>query len=153
MVLEKRFYDDGTVLWEGEVVDGCLHGFSKYYFLDGTLSSSCLYRKGKKDGKEFFYRKEGGITCLKQYHEGYLHGVQEYYFANGNIKTKLYYDKGFLAGVEQYYENGAPQRKVEMKQGKRHGFDRFFEEGGAVRFAIKYMMGKLIDDSNCCEKT
>ncbi len=55
----KKLFDNGQVAIEGEVVNGLREGEWKWYYPDGKLKRTSIYKKGKKNGKTIYYYPNG----------------------------------------------------------------------------------------------
>jgi antitoxin component YwqK of YwqJK toxin-antitoxin module len=55
----KKLYDNGQVAIEGKVVNGLREGEWKWYYPDGKLKRTSIYKKGKKNGKTIYFYPNG----------------------------------------------------------------------------------------------
>ena len=63
----KKLFENGQIAIEGEVVNGLREGLWKWYYPNGKLKRTSIYKKGKKNGKTI------------------------YFYTNGNKKSEIYF--------------------------------------------------------------
>jgi uncharacterized protein len=128
----KYFYPPGNIKATGGYnTAGTRDGEWLYYYYSGKLKGRELYKNGKLEGEQIFY-KETGIESSREtitddlldgqktvyYPSGQLYSVSfgkmgkdegEYkeYFSNGNVSQIKHYVNSILSGsYQEYYENG-----------------------------------------------
>ncbi len=97
----------GHVLDEAYYLDGVLHGPSREFFSDGSISHEMYYKNGE------------------------LHGPTRTYYANGQLESEVNYNNGKIEGLSlMYYENGQLWSKSLSKEWGHWGpYETFFENG------------------------
>ena len=55
----QKLYDNKQVAIEGKVVNGLREGEWKWYYDNGKLKRTSIYKHGKKNGKTVYYYKNG----------------------------------------------------------------------------------------------
>ena len=101
----KEYYKDGTLLFEGEYLNGEKHGKGKEYYSNGKPIFEGEYKKGKRwNGKGYdrnnneVYELKNGKGYIKEYFNNSLIFQYEEEYLNGekNGKAKEYNNDGLL---------------------------------------------------------
>ena len=66
----KYFYDDGTLLFDGNYVQGQPDGKHKYFYPDGSLKEEQYYSSGVRDKHWKKYDTEGNLIVTISYENG-----------------------------------------------------------------------------------
>jgi len=69
---EQVFYEDGTMDYEGNYLDGVEHGYWSYYWENGNLKSKEFYEFGLEEGTMYDYDKNGNESIKYVYSKGIL---------------------------------------------------------------------------------
>jgi antitoxin component YwqK of YwqJK toxin-antitoxin module len=121
---------------ENEKLDGPQFEWDK----NGELVSKENYRKGLKDGVQYYSDTEG-IEKYENYKDGNQHGTQLKYI-NGNLRQEENYKNGLRDGVHLYfYPNGNKQYEWNYKNGRRNGLQRDYSKNGNLVEEENYVDG------------
>ncbi|MFC2109223.1 toxin-antitoxin system YwqK family antitoxin [Bacteroidota bacterium] len=108
-----------TILVEENYLNGKLHGVSKIFYKDGTLTEESFYRNGVLHGTTKRYTDKGKMITNIPYVDGKIHGKVFYYDNEGVIRETGYYDMDKRVGRWEFYIDGElvgvdePNKKVE----------------------------------------
>ena len=90
-----------------------LHGPSTTYFSDGTLLSSTLFIRGKKEGWEQEFYLSGSLYSKQLFRDGKKEGVLCTYYENGQLKSEMPYLDDTLEGtVRLFWPDGKLKREL-----------------------------------------
>ena len=82
-VREVDYYDNGTVMMEGEMKDGVRNGEWISYFLDGKVQSTGFFENDVRTGKSLVYYENGNLWMDGSYKNGKKSGLWIYYDEQG----------------------------------------------------------------------
>lgn len=86
-----------------------------------------------------------GTTYIKQqgeYKKGKLNGLNKWYYKNGNILEEAEFKLGELSGkYKKYYYDGKLSEEVTYKQGKLNGMYKAYYNNSKLRYKGEYKMG------------
>lgn len=140
----KGLFSSGKTQYEGEYVQGELHGPFTNYFYNGSPQIVKNYNHGFLDGEYVEYHYGGKLAAKGKYKLGQKEGAWKYYLADGSLyKEETYNDEGLQGKVPYYFTNGKVEREIEYKNGKKHGTLRRFAEDGQLSY-ILYFKDNLI---------
>ncbi len=135
----KGLYPSGKTHYEGQYVQGELHGPFTNYFYNGSLQISKNYNHGSLDGEYIEYHYGGKVAAKGKYKLGKKEGAWKYYLDNGSLyKEETYSDEGLQGKVSYYFTNGKVEREIEFKNGKKHGTLRRYAEDGQLSYIFYY---------------
>ena len=130
-----KYYPNGSILYEGDFINGKFEGKGKYIYDDGDYFIG-QYKNGLRNGKGTIYYKNGIIMFEGEYindkKEGngkYIWEDGEYYV--GQFKNNLPNGKGI-----SYYSNNKIKYEGDYINGKFDGNGKYFWEDG------KYYIGQ-----------
>lgn len=86
-----KYYSNGQIKWEVELLDGKRNGVLKEYYEDGVLMSKGNWENGLADGKTEYYYKNGLLKSLSFWRNGKQEGVTKKYYRNGRLKSVAVY--------------------------------------------------------------
>ena len=105
----KDFYDDGSIKYNGQFINGVEQGLWKFYYQSGELKAtkeffhngtaaathiyykngniraSGLYVNKKKDSTWNYFNGDSVLILSEQYKQGQLHGLRKTYYETGEI--------------------------------------------------------------------
>lgn len=88
--LKKVWSDQGTLVTEGQYVNGKEEGtFKNYTYQQGLLQSEGKYKAGEREGLWKFYDKDGNLSKETKYEKGQKEGEQITYNKEGEISAKI----------------------------------------------------------------
>ena len=91
VVREAYFYEDGTLMMEGEMKDGAREGEWISYFPDGKVQSIGFYKDGVRTGKSKVYHENGNLWMDGYYKDNHQCGEWIYYDEQGYEIARPYY--------------------------------------------------------------
>ncbi len=117
--IERSYYPNGQLWWEGSFKDGKLHGKNRHWHENGRLSRETSFEEGLENGNGKQWNKEGEL-------------LGEYWMDHGT-------------GVEKsWYENGQLERESSSIRGKLCGRFRCWCEDGKLVSKSYYIMDKKV---------
>jgi len=132
-------HKDKSVAYTAYYSNNKLHGPSKYFFPTGALASITWYIHGKKQGKASFFFPDGSLKKTLCYKDDLADRKALYYARDLKVETSIDFIQGVLNGeVVLYYPSGELKRRIQVKNGKRHGEDSFWDESGTLVFSFEY---------------
>jgi antitoxin component YwqK of YwqJK toxin-antitoxin module/Tfp pilus assembly protein PilF len=135
----RTVFVNGKLSGEGEYKYGDLDAPYKFYFPDGSISTSQFYKKGLLDSILRSYYYGGTLATEGTYKLGDKIGMWKYYLPNGKLDYTEEYVDGQLQGKKiNYYENGKVNTETEYYEGERHGWLKKYDESGAVIYNLKF---------------
>jgi antitoxin component YwqK of YwqJK toxin-antitoxin module len=100
---------------------GRKQGFWRYFWGNGDLKYEVFYENNEKEGLEIrYYDAQDCIEFSNTYKNGMLDGPSVTFYSNCNMK------------VEEIYVNG-----------KKQGYERFYDEGGFLQTEARFDKGEL----------
>ena len=106
----KELYSNGKIKYEGEFLDGKMHGKGREYdyYKSVTLIFEGEYINGQKwNGKGQEYDYDNKLILEREYLNGKKNGKAREYYEPGKLKFEGEYLNDVLVGkVNEYYENG-----------------------------------------------
>ena len=159
----KSYYENEKLFMEGNYSNGERDGTFTYYDKDGNKTTVLNYSKGEKDGKQTYYFRNGKISSETNYKNGEKDGDDITYQKNGKIETREKYDEGELVSIECFdvngnsiykkklgsstkleipHTNGEISAKGRMKDGKKTGEWKYYNEYGQLIEESEYSDGK-----------
>ncbi len=150
---EKRqlFYNDGKLLWDGEVIPGqwgtinhagdwTPNGSGKMYYCEGPLYYEGQMQMGWRDGRGAYYSLDGRLL-----YDGFWkndsplaadfdNGHHVLYYVDGST---IFYDGEWKNGLRDgqgasYYENGSVEHEGGYKNGLRSGEGKYYTRDGTL---------------------
>ena len=156
---KKEFYNNGSILYEGEWNDFKYEGKGKLYYRNGIIEYEGNFFNGLRSGlgKEYFV--SGGLKYEGRFVKGLHQGSGKLYNENGHIKYegsfigdmydrsgKLYnenghimYEGGFKNGLyegagEEYYDNGQIKYEGDFKNNEYSGSGKKYDKEGNLDY-------------------
>lgn len=167
-----RYWDNGSVLYRGNVADGLYEGKGTLYYANGTLQYQGEFAFGKKEGEGSLYTDQGILLYEGGFRKDLYEGAGKLYSAeNGNLvydgefaggkysgTGTLFdfwsefpvYDGTFRLGFYdgkgvEYGLNGAPLYEGEFLLGVYHGHGTYYDAGtGLVMAEGEFRNGNLV---------
>jgi len=135
----KTVYVNGKLAGEGEYKYGDLDGPYKFYFPDGSVSTTQFYKKGLLDSSLRSYYYGGKLATEGTYKLGNKTGTWKHNLENGKLDfTEIYVD-GLLHGKKTYYyENGKIDTETDYYEGDRHGWLKKYDEDGNLIYQLRF---------------
>ncbi|MDX2173775.1 MAG: hypothetical protein SFY56_11690 [Bacteroidota bacterium] len=100
------YHENGKISETGTWERNRWVGDYKLYYENGQIQYNCLYNEsGKRDGKQFYFHKNGKIAIIAYTKEGKEDSCRKY-FDNGKIQGFSYFNNGKCDSCKSYFENG-----------------------------------------------
>lgn len=141
--VQQFYYEDGiTLMSEGELVDGTVHGHWKYYDQNGNLYMEGDFDNGIEDGKWDWYDGYGHQLKTGSYIKGNPNGVWISYSNTGNVTDSGSYKNGRMTGIwVQKHPNGQLAAKGEMYLDNPNGRWEYYDANGQKSNELNYIKG------------
>jgi antitoxin component YwqK of YwqJK toxin-antitoxin module len=94
----RKYYDDGKLQGEYEVLDSIRDGEQKIYFPSGNVQFKLHYVKDQLDGPATSYYESGEVKKIANYSHNKLNGEFMSYFQNGNMANRGSFYNDLLVG-------------------------------------------------------
>ena len=135
----------GQIVFEGYVTDKKRHGQWIEYNQEGDIILIENYVNGLREGLALKMVSRGQIEQKARYHQGMLNGPwTQYKF--GKVIEERNYVIGKLDGNVKSYDDRTWKLKqeVQYKEGKQHGYFRYYDEEGNVTLEYEYKNGEKV---------
>ena len=137
---------DGTILEQGEYLNGYREGIYTEFHPNGFIKSTVGYVNGKKQGQYVLIDDKGQVQERSTYHQDLLNGPHVKY-NRSRLKETSQYSNGQVHGlVEKFYPNGKIMERSSYNSGQLDGIARWYDQNGINTIAYNYKMGELIGD-------
>lgn len=115
---------------------GKKHGFWRYFWSNGDLKYEVYYENGEKEGLEIrYYDNQDCIEFSNTYKNGMLYGPSVTFYPNCSTKVEEMYIAGKKHGYERVYdENGFLQTEAKFEKGELDGSYAHFDKKGFVTY-------------------
>lgn len=136
---------NGQIAIEGYVTDNKRSGQWIEFSPEGDITLIENYVNGLREGWSFKMITRGQIDQKARYHLGSLNGPWiQYKF--GKIIEERTYTMGNLDGTVKTYDDRTWKLKqeVQYKDGKQHGYFRYYDEEGNVTLEYEYKNGEKV---------
>lgn len=118
-------YPTGQLAEEKTLLEGQVHGVSRKWFEDGTLSFEGEYVRGLRHGKTTSWWRNGQKRSISQFVDGIPHGEQWQWYQNGRKFKRIQLENGKQEGLQQSWRaNGKLYNNYEAKNGRIFGLKR-----------------------------
>lgn len=135
--------DDGSLMQVSTFKGGRLHGPSRTYFANGTLSGERWFYQGQAHGQCCEYGPSGQLLARKGYYEGRLEGKYLRWHPNGKLQLSGLFHCGLPEGLfELFHTDGLPLRTLSFSQGRRDGMDTGWTDEGYLLFCELWADGQ-----------
>lgn len=164
---EWKFYKEGRLSIQADLVDGVLDGERISYLPNGSRDTKMTFRDGELKGTVYnyytfdelfnevplnsggnregvvkYYHKNGKLKHLINYIDGKRQGTCEEYYDNGQLTIKFEYKDDEIDGeYKGYHRNGTPSVEGQFQSGKRVGDWKFYHDNGNVKEEGSYVNG------------
>lgn len=135
---------------EGMLIDGERDGTWKFYYSNGDVSSTELYKKGKLEGVSKNFSENGKESGKYTYAAGERNGLEVLFHENGKIKSEGNYIEGNKWGVWNEYEpSGNISNSYFYHNDQKSDWAYEYLSNGKVYKKFKYLKGTLIEIHHC----
>lgn len=110
-------------------------GLVQTYFEGYVLKSDIQYEKGKKQGAENHWYKNGSKLIARFYLEGLKSGIHKSWWKNGYLKFVYHFNTNgeYQGSVKEWYKTGQIYKDFNYIKGKEVGRQRLWRLDGAIR--------------------
>ena len=106
-IVERSYFQNDTLEFEAEYINGKLDGNIQVWLEDGTLYSISKYSNNQPHGIWKKFHPNGKLMFEVNYEYGQKHGVEKWYYENGNIKSEQEFDLGISTSeITRWYIDG-----------------------------------------------
>lgn len=135
MALNRSYYDDGALRYEGELLDGVLpHGVHREWHPNGTLAKETPYNMGIIDGVVKQWDENGELLLQSDIPQGT--GVLRTWHADQGFFGEISFVDGKMTGRQHCYfqlgESGAQQYWLENKRVSRKRYLKACEKNSKL---------------------
>ena len=146
MVRVSVYGTDGTVLQQGDYLEGVREGAWTEFHPNGFVKQVVGYVNGLKQGQQLELDNRGQLEVRSTFYQGKLHG-QYVKYNRTRIKEKKFYDDGKLNGLKEiFYGNGTIMEQSNYVAGQIDGVAKWFDQEGNVTIEYLYKNGELVKD-------
>jgi antitoxin component YwqK of YwqJK toxin-antitoxin module len=160
--IKREFYPNGNNKRIGSYYKDVAEGTTRDYSIEGKITSSRIYRKGRVIGegvvdeegreqgfwKEFYYCTDncvddrGPLKGEGEYKDGKRTGPWKFYYESGKLEQIGSYISGKPDGAwKWYYQNGNIWREEVYKNGKENDYSKEYSDSNTVISEGKYSAG------------
>jgi antitoxin component YwqK of YwqJK toxin-antitoxin module len=128
----------GKILSKELFVNDIKEGKSFYYYKEGKLNIEVVYRNNKKDGISIEYEKDGRVITIIRYNKGSIVERE---------KINRYNDENKKDGTwKEFYNELKVKREENYKNGLLNGYYKEYDMQGKLVITLLYDEGKLIKE-------
>lgn len=142
--IEKEYYPNGSIHFEGTFKNGKLDGITREYSDTGNLLSETAWKYGHQTGltKEFY---PGGVIHLEaEFLDGNQDGITREYGPSGNLLSKTIWKQGEQDGEQlTYYPNGALASTFLMVKGQKEGAEINYYDMETINKSLQHWVEVL----------
>ena len=150
-----QYYDNGTIMFKGNLKNGKLNGKSFYYYESGELRAEVSYIDDLREGESFRYYKSGQLDIKTNYINDAMEGKRFLYYESGELRGEENYKKGIPDGdgtLIYYYKNGNISSIYNYKNGNEIS-SKEFKSNGKERFDMsnrtnEYLIKQYLDSTD-----
>ena len=142
-IVEKEEIFNGVVLSKCNYIKGSniKHGKCIEFSFSGDTIGKYIFKKGKLDGKQYYYYESGGYKNIEYYSKDVKTGKMIGYYKDGSLKYEVEYKNGSLWGIYKLYDiNGVELDNGSFKHGK--GKVNVYYDSGDIEYSGNYLNGK-----------
>jgi antitoxin component YwqK of YwqJK toxin-antitoxin module len=148
-VKERYIFDEGNVYGKGQYeLDAkrkkILKGYWEFYNDNGKVSAKGKYNEdGNREGEWNFYYSDGVLKETSMYKNGKAEGKSTVWHTNGLVYSiSNYIDDKEDGKEESWYFNGIKRSEENFKAGVKNGDYKYYNESGYLTSAGKYVNDK-----------
>jgi|TARA_B110000261_G_scaffold163793_1_gene210837 antitoxin component YwqK of YwqJK toxin-antitoxin module len=128
------FEDSASIAFTGHYKNGKPNGLFQYYFKNGKVRHTCVYKDGIENGPFTYWDKGGAISMIGQKVNDKNEGVWYDWWSNGNIRKYYIWENGIQNGIDKYFNsNGTLDRIGKYSNGYQIGEWRFYYKNGQLK--------------------
>ncbi len=135
-------YNNGSILGQGTYNKYMLTGPYKFFYPDGSVSTSMFYKYNEADSFFKSYYPGGKIKAEGRYINGKKEGVWKTWFENGQLAEEESFVNGNLDGEDRVYKpDGKYDRIVNYKAGSIDGEYKIWGDSSKLAVILLYKRG------------
>lgn len=139
----KLYHPNGKLKYEGQLLNGKMHGKGKLYSEQEELLFDTEFVNGKMKGIGTKYLNDGH-KVVGEIEDGFGHGQTKYILANGLVWYEGEERNGLKDGYgkEYSYIDGALEYEGEWEGNERNGFGKLYHNNGNIQYEGYFKDGK-----------
>jgi hypothetical protein len=127
---EIRYYDNGKVWYEVNLIDGKRNGTMSYYYKNGNIKEEVTYINNSIEGLVIIYDSLGNKSELLNYKNNQRDGAFVEFFPNGQKKLEGFFKNNLPDSIGyQYYETGELKKVYFYKLGNIFYYKAYEKNG------------------------
>lgn len=135
----EMFYENGTLREKGIFIKNRWIGdYTLYYQTKQIQHKFHFNEKGKRDGRQYYFFQNGIIAIESDFINGKDIETIEYY-ESGKLKEKTSGDSLKI----KFYESGVCNSVEHLMNGKKNGFQFYYNSKGNLNKKVSYLNGKM----------
>ena len=151
-----KYNPDGSILYEGDFVDGKFEGKGRYNYANGKYFIG-EYKKGLRNGIGIIYYSDGRVNYESNYVDDKREGVGKFFLEDGSLYIGQWKNGLFNGKGKEYYPNGKLRYIGDYVDGKREGIGKYvWRDGdyyiGGERNDLRHWKGILYNSSGSIQK-
>ena len=124
-----KYNKDGTILYEGDFVNGRFEGKGRYNYPNGRFFIG-EYKKGLRNGKGIIYYPDGKVNFESNYVDDKREGEGKFVLEDGSYYIGNWENGLFNGKGKEYYPNGKLRYEGDYVDGKREGKGKYIWRDG-----------------------
>jgi antitoxin component YwqK of YwqJK toxin-antitoxin module len=138
----KEFYPDGSLKYHVPIVNGLLNGEYHLFYETGELRMKTFFINDKINGLAIEYYRSGNIRYSIEMNNSLMNGVRKIYNELQKLYSEEVYQNGVLLRKRTYYENGAICQDNLVRDNHKHGTCKGYYPSGTLKYSRHYVDGK-----------
>jgi antitoxin component YwqK of YwqJK toxin-antitoxin module len=141
----KYYYEDGSLLSEGNMIEGKQDGYWAFYDQKGHLIQTGMHQDGYAHGNWTWYFSDNkAVNMVQPYAYGNAMGLNLTYRNNGTLIDSVNFHNGRKNGeYVSYNDKGGIVSRGHYQHDRREGEWLFFYDSGELKMRINYLDGDL----------
>ena len=139
-----NYFETGIKRDSSYMLNGRLHGVTKFWYSDGQLKELVTWENGKQHGLFKTFYSNGQLNEETNWVHGQREGMSQAFHPNGNLRFICTNVNGIRQGEDKdYYPNGQLYKKCIKKDGVTEGPGSYYYQNGKMHSFGYYNHGKL----------
>lgn len=141
----KYYYEDGSLLSEGNMIEGKQDGYWAYYDRKGHLIQTGMHQDGYAHGDWTWYHSDNkAVQMVQPYTYGNAMGLNRSFRNNGTLIDSVNFYNGRKNGeYVSYNDMRGIVSRGRLQHDRREGEWLFFYDSGELKMRINYLEGDL----------
>jgi antitoxin component YwqK of YwqJK toxin-antitoxin module len=133
------FYESGSRMSEGEVVNGKLNGMWNYWYENGQIKLQANYINDLEDSTWKWFNEDGSLIQVGDFKKGLQHGKWINYYPGSIVLDSGQYYNGRQKGTWAYfYEKGNLSSVGDFERDLKTGIWKTYHENGKISTVGRY---------------